>query len=126
MVYAQPRATKDLDILINPTMANAEVVYRALAKFGAPLQDVMPAGLIEPGTFFRMGTPPIMVDILPQISGIEFAQACNRATIMIVNEETGLQAPFISADDLIAAKLASGRPQDLADVDAIKKAKDRK
>lgn len=30
-----------------------------------------------------------------------------------------IEAYFISKDDLIAAKLASGRPQDLADVSAI-------
>src|ERR1700761_9530039 len=64
MVHAQPRATKDLDILIGSDPANAEAVWRALARFGAPLQGVTPADLIAPGSFFRMGTPPIMIDIL--------------------------------------------------------------
>ena len=123
MIHAQPRATKDLDILIGSDLNNAEAVWRALAKFGAPLHDVTPAALIEPGTFFRMGTPPIMIDILPEISGVQFSQARPRATVAIINNETGLQAPFISADDLIAAKLAAGRPQDIADVDAMRKAR---
>jgi hypothetical protein len=40
----------------------------------------------------------------------------------VIDAASGLKANFISRDDLIAAKLAAGRPQDLADVDAIKKA----
>jgi hypothetical protein len=40
----------------------------------------------------------------------------------VIDTATGLKANFISADDLIASKLASGRPQDLADADAIRKA----
>ena len=34
--YAQPRYTKDIDILINPTKENATRVWRALERFGAP------------------------------------------------------------------------------------------
>jgi hypothetical protein len=126
MIHAQPRGTKDLDILIGPDPDNALAVFRALAKFGAPLKDVTPEGLVEPNTFFRMGTPPMMIDILPEISGVRFSEAHSRATFVIINEATGLQASFISADDLIAAKMASGRPQDLADVDALQKAKSGK
>jgi hypothetical protein len=123
MIHAQPRATKDLDILIGSDLNNAAAVWRALAAFGAPLHDVTPANLIEPGTFFRMGAPPIMIDILPEISGVQFSEARHRATIAIINDATGLQAPFISVDDLIAAKLAAGRPQDIADVDAMRQAR---
>src|SRR5262245_63320754 len=36
--HAQPRATKDLDILIQTTPKNAAAVYAALAEFGAPLR----------------------------------------------------------------------------------------
>ena len=122
MIHAQPRATKDLDILIGSDLNNAAAVWRALAKFGAPLRDITPADLVEPGTFFRMGTPSLMIDILPEISGVQFSEVLRRATIAVINQETKLRAPFISVDDLIAAKLAAGRPQDIADVDAIRKA----
>ena len=40
----------------------------------------------------------------------------------MIDPASGTKATFISAEDLIAAKLASGRPQDLTDVDAIQKA----
>ncbi len=63
--HAQPRATKDLDILVRADPANGRAVYAALAKFGAPLEGLSAHDLTEPGNFFRMGSPPVMVDILP-------------------------------------------------------------
>lgn len=123
--HAQPRATKDLDILIKPVAENAAVLYAALAKFGAPLEGLTPDDFIERGKFFRMGTPPIMVDILPEISGVDFDAAWARRVEVTIDAKTGLKTLFISEEDLIAAKLAAGRRQDFADVDAIHKAKGR-
>lgn len=70
-----------------------------------------------------MGAPPVMVDILPEISGIVFDDIWPRRIDVTIYTDTGLTAHFISEADLIAAKLSSARPQDLADVDAIQKAK---
>ncbi|MGA2134823.1 MAG: hypothetical protein ABSH50_21265 [Bryobacteraceae bacterium] len=77
---------------------------------------------MEPGKFFRMGRPPVMVDILPQISGVDFDAAWQRHIEVVVDADTGLIANFISRRDLIAAKLAAGRPQDIADAAALGKA----
>jgi hypothetical protein len=63
-----------------------------------------------------------MVDILPEIAGVDFDAAWRRRVVEIVDAETGVKAAFIAAADLIAAKLASARPQDLADVEAIRTA----
>jgi len=121
-IHAQPRATKDLDILIKANAANAEAVFTALAKFGAPLQDLTSADFAEPGPFFRLGREPVGIDILTTIPGVEFDAAWERRVEEVVDSESGLKASFISRDDLIAAKLASGRTQDLADVEAIRNA----
>ncbi len=121
-VHAQPRATKDIDILVRPDPDNAKAVFAALAKFGAPLQGYTPADFAEPGPFFRMGRAPVGVDVLTEIPGVDFDAAWPRRVEDVVDPTTGLKANFISAEDLIAAKLATGRPQDLADVDAIRKA----
>jgi hypothetical protein len=64
-----------------------------------------------------MGTPPVMVDILPRISGVDFDEAWQRRVLVPVDDS--LSVPFISREDLLAAKLAAGRPQDLADVAAL-------
>jgi hypothetical protein len=113
--HAQPRATKDLDILIGPDVQNAQAVYYALAVFGAPLQDVTPHDLLDPDGFFRMGHPPVMIEILSAIKGIEFDGAWQRRVEIVVDSATGLRAFMLSREDLIAAKLASARPQDLAE-----------
>jgi hypothetical protein len=123
-LHAQPRTTKDLDILIDPDPANAAVLYRALARFGAPLEGLTPADFAAPGSFFRMGHPPVMVDILPEIDGIDFADAWARRVEAPVSADEAVIACFIARDDLITAKLASARPQDLADVAALRKARD--
>jgi hypothetical protein len=118
--HAQPRATKDLDLFIKPDAENGKAVYAALAGFGAPLVGMTPDDFIEPGSFFRMGHAPLMIEILPDIKGIDFDSAWEHRVETTVDPDTGLKAFFISRDDLIAAKLAAGRPQDLADVDAIR------
>jgi len=69
---------------------------------------------------------PVAVDILSEIPGVEFDAAWERRVEEVIDQGTGTTANFISRDDLIAAKLASGRLQDLADVDAIYKAAHRR
>jgi hypothetical protein len=85
--------------------------HAALAEFGASLTGIRPEDFTHRNSFFRFGRPPKGFDILPVILGVDFDAA------------TGLGANFISADDLIASKPASERPQDLADADAIRKAR---
>jgi len=121
-LHAQPRATNDIDLLIRPDADNARAVYAALGKFGAPLEGLTAEDFIERDKFFRMGHAPIIVDILPEIKGVDFDRAWQNRVEVVIDPESGLTAPFISSEDLIAAKLAAGRPQDIADVAALRKA----
>jgi hypothetical protein len=121
-IHAQPRATKNLDILVKADPENAKAVFAALAEFGAPLQDLTPADFEEPGSFFRMGREPVVVDMLTAIPGVDFDAAWPRRVEDIFDKQTNLRANFISREDLLAAKRASGRRQDLADIEAIEKA----
>ena len=63
-----------------------------------------------------------MVDLLPEIGGVDFDRAWQRRVEAVIDTTSGLTASFISSEDLIAAKLAAGRPQDIADVAALRKA----
>jgi hypothetical protein len=72
----------------------------------------------EPENFFRMGTPPVMVAIMPKITGVEFEEAWSRRVDVQIDDD--LSVPFISRQDLLIAKLAAGRAQDLIDVDALR------
>jgi len=87
-----------------------------------PLQGIRPEDFADRNSFFRFGREPRGFDILPSIPGVDFEGAWERRVAIEIDPATGLKANFISAKDLIASKLASGRPQDLADADAIRKA----
>ena len=116
--HAQPRATKDLDILIGADAENSKAVFAALAKFGAPVEGLSAKDFAEPDNFFRMGTPPVMIDIMPKISGVEFEEAWRRRVDVRIDDD--LSVPFISREDLLVAKLSAGRAQLLIDVDALR------
>lgn len=60
--HSQPRATKDLDIFIKASPDNAQVVYKALAGFGAPLSEIGVDDLTDPRKFIRFGHEPLAVD----------------------------------------------------------------
>jgi hypothetical protein len=122
--HSQPRFTKDMDVFIQADPVNARATYAALAEFGAALQGMRPEDFADPNNFFRFGREPKGFDILPSIPGVDFDAAWERRVEVEVDPASGLKAHFISAEDLIASKLASGRPQDLADADAIRKAAD--
>ncbi len=116
MEYAEPRFTKDLDVWIKSDMANAVRVFKALREFGAPLSGLNPEDFTEEGAFYRMGVPPVMVDILFSLEDLSFDAAWERRRD---SEDSGVTLHFISKGDLIDSKLASGRPQDLLDVQSL-------
>ncbi len=114
--YVEPRFTKDLDLWISTDATNAIAVYRALQAFGAPLADLTEQDFTEDGYFYQMGVPPVRIDILMGIPGVQFEEAWFRR--MVVDFD-GLPVPFISRQDLITAKKAAGRPQDLIDAELL-------
>ena len=120
--HAQPRFTEDLDLFIQADPANARAAYAALTELCAALQGMRPEDFADLNSFFRFGRAPKGFDILPSIPGVDFDAAWKKRIETVIDPATGLKANFISAEDLIAAKLAAGRPQDIADVDAIRKA----
>jgi hypothetical protein len=120
--HAQPRATKDIDIFIAADPANARAVYAALTDFGAPLQNISVEDLSDRNGFIRFGQEPLGFDVLPAIPGVDFDSAWGRRVEAVIDPGAGLKAYFISRDDLISSKLATARPQDLADVNAIRNA----
>lgn len=71
------RATGDIDIFVRPTRENAERVWTALAKFGAPLSEynVTVDDLSRPGLVFYVGIPPERIDVMTAIDGVTFDEA---------------------------------------------------
>ena len=117
-----PALPRDIDLFIKADAANAQATYAALAEFGVPLQSISAEEFADRGTFFRFGRDPRGIDILSELPGVDFDAAWERRVEGVIDAAAGLKAFFISKDDLIAAKIAAGRPQDLADVSAVQKA----
>ena len=118
-VHGVPRATQDLDVWVDPSPENAVRVWRALAAFGAPLDDlgIRVEDFSTPGTVVQVGLPPRRIDVLTAISGVEsFALAWGERVERPVG---GHRIPFIGREALIANKRASGRLKDLADIEAL-------
>lgn len=118
MVYTEPRFTKDIDLWIEPTVENGNRAYAALKKFGAPLTGLTSQDFSEPGFFYTMGIAPGRIDILMSLGGVVFSEAFGRKNMISIG---GRKIPTIGKEDLIIAKLAASRPQDLIDIENLKK-----
>ncbi len=118
--YTEPRYTKDADLWINPNSENAEKVYVALAKFGAPIKHLTVADLCNPEMVYQMGMEPNRIDILMGLSGLGFTQAWkNRKKIKF----DGQPVYVLDLNDLIRNKKACGRQKDLIDLQQLNLAK---
>ena len=118
MRYSEPRFTKDLDIWVGHSTANSARVFAALARFGAPLRydGVTENTFGEANVIYQIGVAPVRVDILTSISGGVFEEAWKRRVSGVMY---GVPVNFISLDDLIANKRASGRSSDLQHLETL-------
>ena len=118
--HAVPRFTKDLDVWIRSSPENAARAYRGLKAFGAPMQPLTEKDLTTSDIVYQIGIAPNRIDILTSIDGVSFDEAWpNRVRGTYGDQEITV----ISREDLIRNKSASARPQDLVDVDTLKKTK---
>ncbi len=121
MFFTAPRFTKDLDVWVKPTRANAERVLRALREFGAPRFALTVDELVDPETVFQMGVPPNRIDILTDLDAVTFDDAWKRRAPTTYG---GIRVSMLGLDDLIANKRAVARPMDLLDAENLQRAKD--
>ena len=119
--HGHVRATKDLDIWVRPDQNNAERVLRALADFGSPVSDLSTDDLTRKNTIFQIGMPPLRIDIITAIDGVEFTQAWPDRLETVFG---GVPASVISRHHLITNKKTAARLQDLADVQQLEAVKD--
>ncbi len=111
--HAQPRYTKDLDVLITVESPDHLKLLKCLAEFGAPVNLISAEELLQSDFVFHFGVPPWRVDILTSIPGVDFEIAYADRIQMPLGTYS---ATCISREWLIVAKRASGRVQDLLDV----------
>lgn len=117
-VHDRPRNTKDLDLWIRPSPANAGRVWRALQAFGAPLDRLTIEDLCLDDVVFQIGVAPVRIDILTSITGVEFEEAWQTR---IEIERDGLMVAVIGAEMFVRNKEAAGRDQDVIDAARVRK-----
>src|SRR6185312_12630195 len=105
-VYAEPRATKDLDIFISSDDENSRAVFQALAQFGAAMEGLSTADFKD-GSTFQISLPPARIDLLQRIDGLSFDEAWHNRIQGLIEGEIPINV--IWRNDLIRNKLASGR-----------------
>jgi len=125
MKYGEPRYTKDLDVWVHNSAQNSLRVVGALTKFGAPLEHdgITSETFAEKQVVYQIGIAPARIDILTEITGVEFPDAWRKR---VASTFFGVPVNFISLDDLVANKQALGRSSDLKDLKQNPKSTDSK
>jgi hypothetical protein len=115
-MHGYPRYTKDLDIWLLVSEENANKIIKALSHFGMGAIGLKQEDFLKPDSFIQIGYPPNRIDMVMSCDGVDF-ESCYDSRIEYNSD--GLILNFINLDNLKKNKLASGRPQDLADLDNL-------
>ena len=117
VAYGHPRYTGDLDIWLKRTPENAALILKALHAFGFSSIGLKEEDFTLNENVIQLGYPPLRIDLLTEIDGVNFTKCYENMKQIKVNN---LLVNFISLDDLIKNKMASGRLTDLDDIDHLK------
>lgn len=114
--HGAPRMTGDLDLLVQPSEENARRIIDALTAFGFGNVGLSTADFLQPDVVVQLGVPPVRVDLLTGISGVSWDEAWAGR---VDGELGGVPVAFIGLAEFRRNKLAAGRHQDLADLEAL-------
>lgn len=115
--HGYARATMNLDVWVDAQPVNAERLVAALREFGFDTSDLRADLFLDGANLVRLGRPPVMIDILMAVSGLDFSDCHTRK--LDWQADLGLTVAVISLEDLRANKLASGRHRDLDDLEHL-------
>ena len=115
--HARPRYTKDLDILVEPSITNGARIVKALKAFGFGSLKLTAGDFVRPGRFIQLGYEPLRVDLLTSFEGFTFEQVWRHRA---VGRYGNVRTFFIGRDELIRNKELSGRHQDQADLERLR------
>jgi len=114
--HGYPRYTKDIDIWVESSPTNAAQLVKALAQFGMGSLDLTADDFLVPDQVVQLGYPPSRIDLITTLPGVDFGH-CYASRVSVAIE--GTTVDFIDLEDLKSSKRASGRHQDLADLENL-------
>jgi len=115
--HGHPRYTKDIDVWISISLENAANMVKALNEFGFGSLGLKSDDFTAPDQIVQLGFPPSRIDILTTLSGVVF-DTCYEARVQTTVD--GVLVNFIDLENLKRNKKATGRHQDLADLENLK------
>ncbi len=116
----RPRFTDDLDVLVEPTKANAVRLADALRAFGyAELAAQTPEHFSQPERMATLGRPPVAIDILSSTTGLDFREAWRGRQELTIGRRV---VAFLGLAEFVKTKRACGRPKDLLDLELLREA----
>lgn len=112
------RTTGDLDLWLNPTAQNYRKMMQAFREFGLNPFNMTESLFLnsKENDVFTFGRPPVCIDILTQVKGLDFNESYKNASIVPFD---GLEVMMIDIKDLKNAKRAAGRSKDLDDLENL-------
>ncbi len=120
IIHGYSRTTGDMDIWVNKTKQNYSKIIQAFAHFGMPTFDMTEDKFLNNPAIdvFSFGVPPVRIDLITEILGLEFNEAIRNVEIIPIQDD--LNVNVLSKDDLISAKTASNRYKDLDDLEHLR------
>jgi predicted nucleotidyltransferase len=115
-LYAKPRYTKDVDILVDATRENAGRILAALDDFGFGSLSLTKRDFCEPGMIIQLGYESLRIDLITSIEGLPFEQIWQRRAVALYGKQ---KVSFIGLEDFITAKRIANRKQDQADIELL-------
>ena len=118
ILHGYRRVTGDMDIWVNRTKENYSKLTNAFLQFGLPVFDMTEEKFLNADTadVFSYGRPPVSIDIITKLKGVEFNDAFSQSQQF---DENGLFIRFIHLNNLIQSKKAAGRHKDLDDIEKL-------
>ncbi|MBI2270154.1 MAG: hypothetical protein HYU69_07325 [Bacteroidetes bacterium] len=116
--HGYARSTGDMDIWVKRDSENYQKIVKAFADFKMPVFDMTEDVFLNHPTWdvFTFGSPPVCIDILVKVKGLNFDESFKIATIF---EDDDLAVRTIHINDLIKAKRSAGRPRDIDDINNL-------
>lgn len=105
-----------MDIWLNPTQENAELILRSVNEFGFSSFNLSVSDFTKPGNVIQLGYPPLRIDLLTEIDGVTFNDCYKNRNEVLIDD---LNVNFIGYHDLLQNKRQSARPKDIDDIDNL-------
>jgi Nucleotidyl transferase of unknown function (DUF2204) len=118
VLHGYPRTTGDMDLWVERSLENYRKLEKAFAQFGMSVFDMNEQNFLSHPVWdvFTFGSPPVAIDIMTRLEGLDFNTAFDRSVIF---EDEELEIRTIHKNDLILLKKSAGRSKDLNDLENL-------